>query len=182
MFGLPQLNVATVRSVTHVNVSGMFGLPLLNAATVRSVTHVNALAVYSRTFAPGEKPRLKYVIEQRITAIGAHILIGMYFGCNLALCMNRNVQMQSPVMTQRSNSTFLAGKCRKYRFSWYVLGFCPMTYRHNQVNVMGHFNKMLNPFHDFVSLASFSKDFIHFITKKVKTFCTCCRNMLCFNV
>ena len=58
----------------------MFGLPLLNAATVRSVTHVNALAVYSRTYAPGEKPKLQYVIEQRITAIGAHILIGKCAG------------------------------------------------------------------------------------------------------
>ncbi len=109
------MNAATVRSVTHVNVSGMFGLPLLNAATVRSVTHVNALAVYSRTFAPGEKPRLKYVIEQRITAIGAHILIGMYFNQHFDSFHDRTFKLQSSVMTQRSDSTFLAGKCRKFR-------------------------------------------------------------------
>ena len=57
--------------------SGVIGLPFLCAATVRSVTHLNALCVYSKTYAPGEKPKLEYVIEQRVTAIFVHIIIGM---------------------------------------------------------------------------------------------------------
>ncbi len=57
----------------------MFGLPLLNATYVRSVTHVNALAVYTRTYSLGEKPKIAYIIEQRVTAMGAHLLIGMFY-------------------------------------------------------------------------------------------------------
>ena len=65
-------------SVQNVTVTlGIIGLPILCAATVRSVTHVNALCVYSRTYAPGEKPKLEYVIEQRVTAIAVHVIIGM---------------------------------------------------------------------------------------------------------
>lgn len=56
--------------------NGLLGLPLVWAATVRSVTHVGALSVFSKSHAPGEKPKLIKVIEQRITALFIHIVIG----------------------------------------------------------------------------------------------------------
>lgn len=59
---------------------GMFGLPYMCPATVRSVAHVSALAVMSRTHAPGEKPKLLEVKDQRVTNIVMNILIGMYVG------------------------------------------------------------------------------------------------------
>ena len=55
---------------------GILGLPFVCAATVRSVTHVSALTVYSRTHAPGEKPQLEEVKEQRVTGITVHIMVG----------------------------------------------------------------------------------------------------------
>jgi len=58
-------------------VCGLFGLPFLCAATVRSVAHVSALSVMSRTHAPGEKPKLVDVKEQRVTALFVHITIGI---------------------------------------------------------------------------------------------------------
>ena len=58
-------------------ISGVLGAPLLCVATVRSMTHVSALAVYSRTHAPGEKPKLLEVKEQRVTGLLVHIMIGM---------------------------------------------------------------------------------------------------------
>lgn len=57
-------------------ICGIFGVPFLSAATVRSVTHVSALSVFSRTHAPGEKPRLEEVKEQRLTGIAVHIMLG----------------------------------------------------------------------------------------------------------
>jgi len=57
-------------------VGGFMGAPFMVAATVRSVAHVSALSVFSRTHAPGEKPRLVQVFEQRLTALAVHILIG----------------------------------------------------------------------------------------------------------
>ena len=56
---------------------GLLGLPMLCAATVRSVAHVSALTVFSRTHAPGEKPKLLGAQEQRVTGIVVHILIGL---------------------------------------------------------------------------------------------------------
>ena len=64
-------------------VCGLFGLPFLCAATVRSVAHVSALSVMSRTHAPGEKPKLVDVKEQRVTALFVHITIGMYMRLNV---------------------------------------------------------------------------------------------------
>lgn len=46
------------------------------SATVRSVTHVSALSVFSRTHAPGEKPQLLEVKEQRLTSLAVHVMIG----------------------------------------------------------------------------------------------------------
>lgn len=54
----------------------MFGLPWMCPATVRSVAHVSALSVMSRTHAPGEKPKLIEVKDQRVTNIVMNLLIG----------------------------------------------------------------------------------------------------------
>ncbi|XP_075886703.1 anion exchange protein 3 isoform X1 [Nelusetta ayraudi] len=55
----------------------LFGLPWLTAATVRSVTHVNALTVMSKATAPGEKPKIQEVKEQRLTGLIVAVLVGM---------------------------------------------------------------------------------------------------------
>ncbi|KAM8856212.1 anion exchange protein 3 [Spinachia spinachia] len=55
----------------------LFGLPWLTAATVRSVTHVNALTVMSKATAPGEKPVIQEVKEQRMTGLLVAVLVGM---------------------------------------------------------------------------------------------------------
>ena len=57
----------------------IFGLPWMCAATVRSVQHQNALAVMSRSHAPGERPYLLRIHEQRLTNICIHVLIGIFF-------------------------------------------------------------------------------------------------------
>ncbi|XP_059167054.1 anion exchange protein 3-like isoform X2 [Physella acuta] len=56
---------------------GLFGLPWMCAATVRTVAHISALSVYSSTHAPGEKPQLLGVKEQRVTNFCVHLLIGV---------------------------------------------------------------------------------------------------------
>lgn len=56
--------------------SGIMGLPFVSAASVRSITHVSALSTYSHTHAPGEKPKLIDVKEQRVTGLMVHIMIG----------------------------------------------------------------------------------------------------------
>ena len=55
----------------------IFGLPWMCAATVRSVQHQNALAILSRSHAPGERPDLLQIKEQRLTNHCIHILVGM---------------------------------------------------------------------------------------------------------
>uniref|UniRef100_A0A8C0F012 Anion exchange protein n=1 Tax=Bubo bubo TaxID=30461 RepID=A0A8C0F012_BUBBB len=55
----------------------LFGLPWLTAATVRSVTHVNALTVMSKAIAPGEKPKIEEVKEQRVTGVLIATLVGL---------------------------------------------------------------------------------------------------------
>nr|XP_032807163.1 anion exchange protein 2-like isoform X4 [Petromyzon marinus] len=57
--------------------SALLGVPWLTAATVRSVTHVNALTVMSKATAPGEKPRIECVKEQRATGLLVAVLIGL---------------------------------------------------------------------------------------------------------
>ncbi|XP_075685304.1 anion exchange protein 3 isoform X1 [Rhinoderma darwinii] len=57
-------------------ICALFGLPWLTATTVRSVTHVNALTLMSKT-APGERPRISEVKEQRITGILIATLVGL---------------------------------------------------------------------------------------------------------
>nr|XP_014341472.1 PREDICTED: anion exchange protein 3 isoform X1 [Latimeria chalumnae] len=58
-------------------VCALFGLPWLTAATVRSVTHVNALTVMSKAVAPGEKPKIEEVKEQRLTGILVALFVGL---------------------------------------------------------------------------------------------------------
>ncbi|XP_038153833.1 anion exchange protein 2b isoform X2 [Cyprinodon tularosa] len=57
--------------------SALFGLPWMAAATVRSVTHVNALTVMSKAVAPGDKPRIQEVKEQRVTGLLVAVLVGL---------------------------------------------------------------------------------------------------------
>ncbi|XP_017262247.1 anion exchange protein 2b isoform X2 [Kryptolebias marmoratus] len=57
--------------------SALFGLPWMAGATVRSVTHVNALTVMSKAVAPGDKPRIQEVKEQRVTGLLVAIMVGM---------------------------------------------------------------------------------------------------------
>uniref|UniRef100_A0A7N6A2Y6 Anion exchange protein n=1 Tax=Anabas testudineus TaxID=64144 RepID=A0A7N6A2Y6_ANATE len=63
--------------VTLGAICPLFGLPWLTAATVRSVTHVNALTVMSKATAPGEKPVIQEVKEQRLTGLLVAVLVGM---------------------------------------------------------------------------------------------------------
>uniref|UniRef100_A0A8C7K4I9 Anion exchange protein n=1 Tax=Oncorhynchus kisutch TaxID=8019 RepID=A0A8C7K4I9_ONCKI len=58
-------------------VSALFGLPWLAAATVRSVTHTNALTVMSKAVAPGDKPRIQEVKEQRVTGFFVALFVGL---------------------------------------------------------------------------------------------------------
>lgn len=62
--------------VTLGAICPLFGLPWLTAATVRSVTHVNALTVMSKATAPGEKPVIEEVKEQRLTGLLVAVLVG----------------------------------------------------------------------------------------------------------
>lgn len=55
---------------------GLMGAPFMCAATVRSVTHVSAVTVMSRTHAPGDKPHIVEVKEQRLSALVVSILVG----------------------------------------------------------------------------------------------------------
>uniref|UniRef100_A0A3Q3X689 Anion exchange protein n=1 Tax=Mola mola TaxID=94237 RepID=A0A3Q3X689_MOLML len=57
--------------------SALLGLPWLSAATVRSVTHTNALTVMSKAVAPGDKPRIQEVKEQRVTGFLVAVLVGL---------------------------------------------------------------------------------------------------------
>ena len=58
-----------------VGVCSVLGLPWVCGAPIRSVQHLQALSVYSRSSAPGTKPRLVKVHEQRVTVITVHVLM-----------------------------------------------------------------------------------------------------------
>lgn len=55
----------------------LLGLPWMCPATVRTIAHVSALSVMSTHHAPGEKPKLMSVKEQRVTALVMNIIIGI---------------------------------------------------------------------------------------------------------
>lgn len=57
-------------------ICSIMGLPWICVGPVRSVSHKNALTVMSTSHAPGERPHLVKVIEQRATNIVIHIFIG----------------------------------------------------------------------------------------------------------
>ncbi|KAM9306026.1 anion exchange protein 2 [Gastrophryne carolinensis] len=63
--------------VTMGGISALFGLPWLAGTTVRSVTHANALTVMSKAVAPGDKPKIQEVKEQRVTGLLVAILVGL---------------------------------------------------------------------------------------------------------
>ncbi|XP_046976743.1 anion exchange protein 2 isoform X2 [Vanessa cardui] len=56
---------------------GMFGAPWQCVATVRSVSHVSALTIMSTTHAPGDKPHIVEVKEQRLTGLLVAFLVGI---------------------------------------------------------------------------------------------------------
>ncbi|XP_069684208.1 band 3 anion transport protein-like isoform X3 [Periplaneta americana] len=56
---------------------GLMGAPWQCAATVRSIAHVSAVTVMSRTHAPGEKPHIIEVKEQRLSALLVSIFVGV---------------------------------------------------------------------------------------------------------
>nr|XP_022905719.1 anion exchange protein 2 isoform X2 [Onthophagus taurus] len=57
--------------------NGFFGAPWICAATVRSIAHVAALTIMSRTHAPGEKPHIIEVKEQRVSGLIVSVLMGL---------------------------------------------------------------------------------------------------------
>lgn len=59
-------------------IGGSFGMPWMCAATVRSIAHASALTVMSRTHAPGEKPHLIEIKEQRLSSLLVATLIGEF--------------------------------------------------------------------------------------------------------
>ncbi|XP_018431105.1 PREDICTED: anion exchange protein 2-like, partial [Nanorana parkeri] len=63
--------------VTMGGICALFGLPWMAATTVRSVTHANALTVMSKAVAPGDKPKIQEVKEQRVTGLLVAILVGL---------------------------------------------------------------------------------------------------------
>lgn len=60
-------------------ICSLLGLPWMCPGPVRSVQHQKALMVMSRTHAPGEKPYLEHIKEQRITNLCIHVLMGKNF-------------------------------------------------------------------------------------------------------
>jgi hypothetical protein len=56
-------------------VSGVMGMPWTCAASVRSIQHVQAMSVFQAHNAPGERPKLLSVYEQRLTNVAVHMLI-----------------------------------------------------------------------------------------------------------
>lgn len=56
---------------------GFMGAPWMCAATVRSIAHVSAVTVMSRTHAPGDKPHIIEVKEQRLSAVAVAALVGI---------------------------------------------------------------------------------------------------------
>ncbi|KAI0989880.1 hypothetical protein GJ496_006974 [Pomphorhynchus laevis] len=60
-----------------VLVNSLLQLPWVCVAPVRTVAHVSSLTIHSKTFAPGEKPKVISILDQRITNIAVHILLGL---------------------------------------------------------------------------------------------------------
>ncbi|XP_043216384.1 band 3 anion exchange protein-like isoform X3 [Amphibalanus amphitrite] len=65
-----------VMSVINL-ISALIGAPWMCAATIRSVSHAAALTVMSTTYAPGEKPKMVGVHEQRLSNLLVSIMMGL---------------------------------------------------------------------------------------------------------
>ena len=61
---------------TLVSVCSIFGLPWMCACPVHSISHLNSLSVLSKNHAPGTRAYVTEVMEQRITNMAMHLLIG----------------------------------------------------------------------------------------------------------
>ena len=77
----------------------LLGLPWMCAATVRSLSHLNALSVWSTSHAPGEKPFLIEIKEQRVTNVAIHVLTGrtQYISTSLPLISGCRTKSQIQV-------------------------------------------------------------------------------------
>lgn len=60
-----------------VGLCSSLGFPWLCASPIHSMSHLHALMVFNNNQAPGERPVLMEVKEQRVTNIVIHILIGL---------------------------------------------------------------------------------------------------------
>uniref|UniRef100_A0A5S6Q8R3 Anion exchange protein n=1 Tax=Trichuris muris TaxID=70415 RepID=A0A5S6Q8R3_TRIMR len=60
-----------------IAICSFMGLPFYVAATVISLMHADSLRIVSETTAPGDKPQFLGLKEQRVTALIAHLLIGV---------------------------------------------------------------------------------------------------------
>ncbi|XP_071822453.1 band 3 anion transport protein-like isoform X3 [Apostichopus japonicus] len=58
-------------------VAGLFGVPWMCAATVRTVSHLQSLSVMTRKNPPGVRPKLDYIIDQRLTNFLVSFCIGL---------------------------------------------------------------------------------------------------------
>ncbi len=75
-YSIPHLNVISrLPPPPHTGVCGMLGIPWTCGAPIRSIQHLQALSVYSTKNPPGEKPKLLYIREQRVTTLIVHIMI-----------------------------------------------------------------------------------------------------------
>lgn len=59
---------------------GLIGGPWMSAAIVRGISHIMSLTLMSQTHAPGEKPHILEVKEQRITSFLVSLIVGMSVG------------------------------------------------------------------------------------------------------
>ena len=80
-------NMDLLLAALMMNLNSFFGLPWTCAAPVRTLAHWTSLTVYSKTYVPGEKPKLVHVKEQRLTNILVHFLIGACLFARFALHM-----------------------------------------------------------------------------------------------
>ena len=80
-------NLDLLLAALMMNLNSLFGLPWTCAAPVRTLAHWASLAVYSKTYVPGEKPKLIDVKEQRLTNLLVHMAIGLCLFARFALKM-----------------------------------------------------------------------------------------------
>ena len=57
-------------------ICGVMGIPWMCAAPIRTVSHVGSLTVLTSSLAPGVKPKLDHIKDQRITNFAISLLIG----------------------------------------------------------------------------------------------------------